>query len=179
MTLSTWDPEEFIACARYGEMDQMIQLICVATNTDQFSDIPYEVIASFIKSRNTSNQTALHLSAANGHLVVVEFLLKYLNPKEINATTDQGSTALHWASLNGHLPVVQKIIEFGGDATLKNALGRSSVTLAEQQSHLEVVQELLKSYDPEEEDDECIDENMDNMDNLDGNGDPLDLEKNE
>lgn len=46
----------------------------------------------------------------------------------------------------------------GGNATLKNSMGRSAVTLAEQQEHLETVQALLGSYDPEEEEDDGAEE---------------------
>lgn len=154
MTISFWDQEEFIACARYGEFEDMINLICKSCQVSGIPEIPHDQLASLIKERNSASQTALHLSAANGHLNIVEFLIKYLHPIDVNVQTDEGSTPLHWAALNGHLAIVEKLIEAGADATLKNASGRSPVTLAEQQSHLEVVQVLLKSYDPEEEDEE-------------------------
>lgn len=170
MSISAFDPEEFIACARYGELEEMINLICASCKVSGISDISIEKLTTLIKARNSASQSALHLSAANGHLNIVEFLIKYLHPIDINVQTDEGSTPLHWAALNGHLAIVEKLIETGADATIKNASGRSPMTLAEQQSHLEVVQVLLKSYDPEEEDDDEA------VDNLDANGNVVGLE---
>lgn len=172
MTLATWDTEEFVACARYGEYKEMIDMICTACHASEISEIPIENLTNLVKSRNSLSQSALHLSAANGQYQIVEFLIKYLNPVDVNALTDEGSTPLHWAALNGHLKIVEKLLEAGADATIKNSSGRSPVTLAEQQSHLEVVQVLLKSYDPEEEEEE-------NMNSLDENGNVIDLLENE
>ena len=167
--MTTWDPEEFVACSRYGELDEMINIMCKTLQVSDLSTIPAQEMISLIKTRNSQSQSALHLSAANGHLNIVEFLVKYLTPKDINAMTEEGSTPLHWAALNGHFTVVEKLLEAGADATIRNAAGRSPVTLAEQQSHLDVVQALLKSYDPEEEEDE-------GLQNYDENGNEINLE---
>jgi ankyrin repeat protein len=143
-------------------------MICASCQVSEISEIPIENLRSLIKGRNSASQSALHLAAANGHLNIVEFLIKYLHPIDVNLQIDEGSTPLHWAALNGHLAIVEKLLEAGADATVTNASGRSPVTLAEQQSHLEVVQVLLKSYDPEEDDE--------TVDTVDANGVCVDLE---
>ena len=61
--------------------------------------------------------TALHVSAANGHLKIVNLLLSQqgqsgaalINP---NIQNESGNTALHYAALNGHKEVVQALMQY-------------------------------------------------------------------
>ena len=49
---------------------------------------------------DVEGRTALFFAAANGHLEVLELLLK--KDADPNITNEQGNTALHWACVNGH-----------------------------------------------------------------------------
>ncbi|KAJ3040259.1 hypothetical protein HDV00_011237 [Rhizophlyctis rosea] len=143
-----FDVSEFIACARYGDLDDLNELVSTYLSSHPSTPLP-----ALYTSRTSSNATALHYASANGHLPIVAHLLPSLSPTDVNAQNDDGSTPLHWAALNGHLEVVKALLAAGADATLRNEMGRSAVTVAEQQGHLEVVSVLLASYDPEEAED--------------------------
>lgn len=127
------ESEPFAILARYNELEEMQQVLI--TNPEQ------------LNSCTDDGNTALHYASANGNLEIAKFLLSRktisLNPQNI-----RGNTPLHWAALNGHEPVVQALIDAGCDARIKNADNRSATTLAEQQGHLQVVNILLKSYEP-------------------------------
>ncbi|KAJ3052282.1 hypothetical protein HK097_006602 [Rhizophlyctis rosea] len=159
LDLSTFDTEEFIACARYGELPELQSLISTYLSTlpPTLATSP-QTLTTLYTIRTPSQSTALHYASANGHLPIITHILPHIPPSFINATNDDGSTPLHWAALNGQLEVVQELLKAGANATLKNSMGRSAVTLAEQQGHLETVQALLGSYDPEEEDDDGAEE---------------------
>ena len=55
-----------------------------------------------------SNQTALHLAAAGGHMEVVELLLRGGAAREAGTTT--GKTAMHFAAEFGQLPVLRLLL---------------------------------------------------------------------
>ena len=166
----SWNPDEFVSCARYGDADAICDLLYQQCQVSDLSTIPSHQLRLYMISKNASGQTALHMAAANGHAHVLQLITPHLSPSEVNLGNADGSTALHWASLNGHLPCVEILLEHGADATLKNASGRSALTLAEQQSHLEVAQILLKSFDPEEESDEEEQDEHDTTYSIDSNG---------
>jgi cytohesin len=64
-------------------------------------------------ARHDDGSTALILAAQNGHLAVVEALLK-AGADAARATTD-GRTALHLAAQNGHTAVVEALLKAGAD----------------------------------------------------------------
>ncbi|RKO87923.1 ankyrin repeat-containing domain protein, partial [Blyttiomyces helicus] len=141
---------EFIACARYGDLEALIALVNAHLGSSPAT--PAALHPLYI-SRGTGGNTALHMAAANGELPIITHLLSSLSPSDVNARNDDGSTPLHWAALNGKLDVVEALLTAGADATIKNESGRSPSTVAEQQGHHDVVNRLLKSFDPEEGED--------------------------
>lgn len=174
---ATIDIQDLVLSTRYGDLDELKQLLQkhFAAATDQVDSLPSNQLAPLFLAKDPNGQTATHMAAANGHLNCLEFILLHLAPTQVNVTNEEGSTPLHWASLNGHLECVKLLLKHGANATLKNTSGRSSVTLAEQQSHLQVVQELLASFDPEEDEEEegeeeQVDENVDTVYSLDQKG---------
>ncbi|KAI9193547.1 ankyrin repeat-containing domain protein [Polychytrium aggregatum] len=153
--LSDFDHEEFVTCARYGELDELQQL--VSAYLDQHPTDPDHLPAlkrSLFTVKNASGHTALHMAAANGQHDILAFLLPSLTRDDVNITNNEGSSALHWASVNGKLDCVELLLKFGADATLKNHAGKSSITVASQQDHLDVATALLKSFDPEDDDED-------------------------
>ncbi|KAH6571683.1 hypothetical protein BASA62_003769 [Batrachochytrium salamandrivorans] len=73
---------------------------------------------------------------------------------DVNVTNEEGSTPLHWAALNGHIKIVGLLLEHGASATLKNKAGKSAVTVSAQANHIEIMDLLLKSFDPDDENEE-------------------------
>ncbi|KAJ3152121.1 hypothetical protein HDU86_005966 [Geranomyces michiganensis] len=146
--VSDFDVEELVACARYDDLDGLIELV------DTYRAAHPNVSLRELYSLSLPTSTALHQAAANGCVAILKHMLPALSPADINATNADGSTALHWAALNGKLDCVELLLQCGADATIKNNLGRSPSTVAEQQGHMDVVNALLKSFEPEESGDE-------------------------
>jgi hypothetical protein len=106
-----------------------------------------------------SLSTILHMASANGHIEVVDYLLKLAqnsdNEKEfVNAVNESGNTALHWACLNGHLSVVQALCEAEADPFKLNLSKHDAFYEAECNDKNEVMEYLLKKYDVDDEPDQ-------------------------
>jgi ankyrin repeat protein len=118
--------EELADCARYGEEEEVKQLIATAAAS---SDIA--AVVDLVNTPASSGNTALHMAAANGHVEICACLL------EAGAATDtkngSGNTPLHWAALNGHLAAVSLLLERGADC------GSKCRQLAQRQGHTAVV----------------------------------------
>ena len=100
---------ELLECARYGEADELRQLIEGGTPAD------------FTDAQGTS---ALHRAAANGHLACVELLAAAGCPHVANAS---GNLPLHWAVQQGHIDVVRALLRLypGIDVLAQNEFGKS------------------------------------------------------
>lgn len=161
--LSGFDAHDFVTCARYGELDELKALVdsYLSTQSQTLSTANPATLRALYTTSTTGGNTALHMAAANGEIEVLKYLLPQLTDGDVNQVNDDGSTALHWAALNGKLDCVELLLSCGADATIVNSQGRSAVTVAEQQGHMEVVNVLLKSYEPEVEDDAEASESTD------------------
>jgi len=80
------------------------------------------MIANFLHSSTVKVPTdlseALSWAAHNGHTKVVELLLEYGVPP--NVQDAQGNTALHWASYNGHEKTIRVLLTYGADERILN-----------------------------------------------------------
>jgi hypothetical protein len=112
-----------------------------------------QLLRPLLIAKSDSGFTPLHVASANNELHIVLYLLRHMQlPQDLHiGTATDNSTALHWASLNGRLEIVRIFLSLGADATMKNEDGRSAVTVAEQQGHLEIVNALLATFEPGEE----------------------------
>ncbi|KAJ3192583.1 hypothetical protein HK101_006297 [Irineochytrium annulatum] len=157
-----FDVDAFVDCARYGELDEVKEMLrswaspTAAGSTTAIDpadpSLDAETARSLIITRASAGYTAFHVAAANGESGILSFLLPYLQPTDLAlGTTLDGSTALHWAALNGKADCVGILLAAGADATIKNDDGRSSITVAEQQEHFEIVNMLLKTFEPQED----------------------------
>ncbi|RKP09758.1 ankyrin repeat-containing domain protein [Thamnocephalis sphaerospora] len=101
--------EEALACARYGETEELKELLDTRPN----------VLVHGL--RNASGNTPLHMASANGHLEAVDFLCQRCTTVDaVNAQNGEGNTPLHWAALNGHKDVVGRLLEAGADVAVSN-----------------------------------------------------------
>ncbi len=107
VSLSITDYEEFILCARFGELEE-IEKILKAFPT-----------FNLMQTDNNGN-TALHMAAANGHNDVLALLLSKGPSDYANVSNNEGNRPLHWACLNGHLETVKILLEHGADIQAKN-----------------------------------------------------------
>ncbi|KAF2672553.1 ankyrin [Microthyrium microscopicum] len=109
----------------------------------------------------SSQNTPLHYAAGNGHLEIVQFLLKLHGaqpladtdtlsnpavppPAIVNAKNGAGNTALHWAALNGHVLVILELLRHGADPSVLNGAGHDALYEAEVNEKEEAVDVLLK-----------------------------------
>ncbi|CAG8781843.1 7201_t:CDS:2, partial [Racocetra fulgida] len=130
--------EEVIACARYGELSELENIL---------KSCP----VAYLASRDTFGNTALHMASANGHTKYIIQTLKTLESDIVNAQNELGNTSLHWSALNGHIEIVTLLISSGADVKIKNKAGRTAIYEAQQNNHEKVVEYLLTKMEPEKE----------------------------
>ena len=88
--------------------------------------------------------TALHIAAQNGHLAVVEWLVKH-GGADVAAVSKTGGTALHTAARMGRLAVVEWLVKHGGaDVAVAAGNGSTALHIVALQGHLAVVEWLVK-----------------------------------
>lgn len=118
-------------------------------------------VESFITVKNEFSQsTPLHMAAANGHLEVVQLILKYTNGAKdvVNAQNDYGNTALHWAALGDNLDVVKALCDANADPFIKNSAGHDAFYEAEVNApELEDAEEGAESQQAEQQPQTAID----------------------
>ena len=87
--------------------------------------------------------TPLMIGSENGHIAVVELLLK----AKVNSNTclKDGATAIYVASQNGHSVVVSSLLASGADPNMAKSDGWTPLMVGSQEGHNEVVELLLKA----------------------------------
>lgn len=92
------------------------------------------------------NDIALHLSAENGHLDCVQFLVT--QGAKINIRNDDNDTALLLSAQNGHLNVVKYLLEEKKEKKAKitdmDQNGNTALHLSAQKGHVNVVRYLVQ-----------------------------------
>jgi len=145
--------EEVIACARYGELDDLKLLL------EAKSDINHQ-------DANGSN--ALHMACGNGHLDIVQYLCSQKAKWTKNAG---GNTPLHWCALNKHIPVAEYLLRTEPycsliDVFTTNAAGKSAVTLAFENSCSDLVVRTFRTCKQEQNQDLRAKKRIDNINSL-------------
>ena len=134
---------ELLECARYGEDDELRELLTAGVPVDYKDD---------------SGNTALHRASANGHVSIVEVLAasgaKYLP----NAS---GNMPLHWAVQQGHLLAAKALLKLFAevDVLAQNSFGRSVSTEAFASGNADMVELILQHPSAQKlEPEEALDE---------------------
>lgn len=78
----------------------------------------------------------------------MDILKRYVSVN-INARTKNNETALMLASQRGDLNMVKILVQHYADATLKNNMGKTALTLAKENNHAEVTQFLTEQHNPQ------------------------------
>lgn len=124
MAASQEDREELLLSCRYGEL-QNVQGFVTRHGAPALAD-----------ARDDHGNTVLHMTCANGHVDILEYLFSLVPTSLLAQQNHAGSTPLHWAALNRHLQIAQKLIQHPGGPgvdliDIKNAAGRSPLGEAE------------------------------------------------
>ncbi|KAF8795282.1 Ankyrin-3 like protein [Argiope bruennichi] len=93
--------------------------------------------------RNASLQTALHIAAIHGRLVIVDYLIEVANTPIDDRDID-GKTPLHYACENGHLDVTKYLIKHKAKTNSKDVFGYSPMYYAIAKSHNEIANFLME-----------------------------------
>lgn len=135
---SDFDFAELLACARYGELDELKELVT------SYSSKPASDLLALSSPDVHGSATALHMAAANGHTEVVAYLVETLPKQALNARNEGGNTPLHWACLNGHKDAVELLLKAGADPKPLNNARRDPLYEAEAKEFEEIATLLVK-----------------------------------
>jgi ankyrin repeat protein len=100
-----------------------------------------------LNATNKEENTPLHLAAKEGHVKIVDFMLKFVGELTINANNIRGNTPLHLAAINGHVDVVKKLLEreLEVDLNNRNRQGQTPLHFATIKCYPNVVVVLCKT----------------------------------
>lgn len=99
---------------------------------------------SLIMTTDVTNSTALHTSAAQGHVHVVNLLLD-IDSNLAKIARNNGKTVLHTAARMGHLEVVKSLLK--KDPTIgfrTDRKGQTALHMAVKGQNVDIVLELIK-----------------------------------
>ena len=96
-----------------------------------------------VNAKDKSGFTALIWAAKEGHIKIVELLLKH--NADVNIKDKYGRTALFWASARGYTETTELLLKHRADVNAKNKQGETALTWAIKKGHTETVN-LLRSY---------------------------------
>ncbi|KAL6612454.1 ankyrin [Neocallimastix californiae] len=149
-----FDYEEFVICARYGELDDMKAML-----DGYLESHPDANKCELASKQNAYGSTALHMAAANGHIEIMEYLINECNfsKKELEIKNEEGNTPLHWAALNGYLKAVQLLMKAGAAGNIKNNADKEPGYYAELKGHQDIVNYILRAIPSD-----VIDDTLDN-----------------
>ncbi|XP_044766603.1 ankyrin-3-like isoform X5 [Coccinella septempunctata] len=118
----------FLRAARAGQLDKIKEYL----DTGMIKDI---------NTSNANGLNALHLAAKDGHIEIVQELLK--RGAIVDAATKKGNTALHIASLAGQEEVVKILVQNGASLNVQSQNGFTPLYMAAQENHDGCVKFLL------------------------------------
>jgi ankyrin repeat protein len=119
------------------------------TALHQVAYTPFSSLCSFLldcggnlDSLSRNGSTPLLIAAREGHVEVVETMLRY--GADPNDGGDKGLTPLVLAASEGHLEVVELLLSFGADANLSLFEGRTALHEAVESAHIQVCASLIR-----------------------------------
>jgi hypothetical protein len=124
---------------------------CVAEN--KVDEVSLFLAAGFLPdTKDKKGIPLLCISARNGHVSTLEFLLR--SGAQVNIVAeDRGSTALIDGAMERHKDVIKTLIEAGADVNFKNNDGQTALIIVVGAGDVEIVERLVKAgADPDIED---------------------------
>jgi len=128
--------EEFTQLALLGKLVKVKEMMSAKT-------WEFGAKNQFVNIKNERQQTALYCAARQGHLEMLQHLLRYeANP---NITEQHGSTPLHAAAFAGHKDCCMSLLSWKADASIKNKFNLTALDELRQYSRFP----LRKKYELE------------------------------
>ena len=93
--------------------------------------------------RDTDSQTALHLAAESGNLVLTKILLN--NGAEVNLRNRDDQTPLYLAVINEHIETIKLLIESGANIDIRDSKSETALDHAVYCQNEEVMETLLRN----------------------------------
>ena len=113
--------------------------VCLTCNKQVMKQL---MLRTDVNSKGNYGTTPLHNASENGHLPVVELLIKGI--ADPNTPANDEVTPLFIASQNGHLPVVEQLLQDKADPNTGTPTdnGATPLYIASYNGHLPVVEQL-------------------------------------
>lgn len=102
---------------------------------------------------NLDGETIMHLSAANGQIEVVKYLLEVgqdadIRTREVRSNSsilyrDTRQTPLHYAAASGNVEIMRLLVDYGADVSAKTESGDTALHKAALHGHASAVRWLL------------------------------------
>jgi ankyrin repeat protein len=114
----------------------------ILTYVDKRDDNMFNVLRD-AGAKNDLGETYLFLATKSNTLHKLN--LNNINPKILDAQTDEGLTALHLAAEQGYSYSVDQLIKAGADLNLQNAVGNTPLISAVMRDRKDVVMQLINA----------------------------------
>ncbi len=126
---------EFFNAAATGRYREVVRLVSAGVEVYLFE-------GQKIKPYESEHNTPLHLSALNGHLEIVIFLIE--KGAKINSRNRKNQAPLHLAVHNGHTKIIEYLIECGADINPIDDEGDTPLAWAAYKGQTDIVLLLIK-----------------------------------
>ncbi len=115
--------------AQAGQFNEVMHLIEQGANPNAIRDIPTTVMEAIgggilsLSLEETSGWTPLHCAVKEGHLQIVEILIKA--GADVSVKDNFGLTPLHKVVNTGHKKIAEILVEHGADVNVKDERGET------------------------------------------------------
>uniref|UniRef100_A0A674IKV8 Uncharacterized protein n=1 Tax=Terrapene triunguis TaxID=2587831 RepID=A0A674IKV8_9SAUR len=106
------------------------------------SDLAKVLKENDINAVNASNETLLHIAAANGHVAIIEYLIN--KGAKLDVKDKKGRTPLHRAAEKGQDDAVKVLLQAGAYIYSLDKEAKTPLHLAAQNHHTHILKRILK-----------------------------------
>uniref|UniRef100_A0A8C8SU28 Ankyrin repeat protein n=1 Tax=Pelusios castaneus TaxID=367368 RepID=A0A8C8SU28_9SAUR len=106
------------------------------------SDLEKVLKENDINAVNSSNETLLHIAAANGHVAIIEYLIN--KGAKLEVKDKKGRTPLHRAAEKGQDDAVKVLLQAGAYIYGLDKDAKTPLHLAVQNHHTHILKRILK-----------------------------------